>query len=108
MTDDDQRAIRKLLAAYDAGMGPPAPPDQTRMWQRLEFRKRYRPRPGSYEYRSACREAMTAAGVLVALIVTSAWDWVGMSLLLELSGELAAAVLLAILARRTFLLTLRD
>ena len=108
MTDDEQQAIRKLLATYDAGMGPPAPPDPARIWQRLEFRRRYRPRPGLYEYRSARREAMTAAGILVALIVTSAWDWVGKSLLLELSVGLAAAVLLAILARRTFLLTPHD
>lgn len=108
MSDDEQRLIRNLLATYDAAMGPLAPPDPARVWQRLEFRKRYHPRPGSYEYRSACREAMTAAGVLIALIVTSAWDWVGKSLLLELSGALTIAVLLVILARRTFLLTLRD
>lgn len=108
MSGDDQRAIRNLLATYDAGMGPLAPPDPARVWQRIEFRRRYRPRPESYEYRSACRDAMTAAGVLVALIVTSAWDWVEKSLLLELSGALTIAVLLVILARRTFLLTLRD
>lgn len=108
MTDEEQRAIRNVLATYDAGMGPLAPPDPARIWQRLEFRRRYRPRPGSYEYRSACREAITATGSLVALIATSSWDWVGKSLLLELGGGIAVAGLLVIVARRTILLTPRD
>ena len=108
MSDDEQQAIGKLLAIYDAAIGPPAPPDPARVWQRLEFRQRYRPRPGLYEYRSARREAMTVAGVLVALIVMFSWDWVGKSLLLELSGGLTVAVLLVIRARRTILLTPRQ
>lgn len=109
MTDDvDQRAIRRVLATYDAGMGPLAPPDAARIWQRFEFRKRYRPRPGAYAYRSACREAITVTGILVALIATSSWDWVGKSLLLELSAGVAVAILLVFLVQRAILLTPRD
>lgn len=108
MSGDEERTIRKALAAYDVRMGPLAPPDPAGIWQRMEFRKRHRLQPGLYVYRSACREAMAAAGVLVALIATSSWGWVGRSLLLELSGCLTIAVLLAILARRDMLLTLRD
>lgn len=108
MSGDEERTIRRLLANYDAGMGPLAPPEPAHIWQRIEFRKRHRLRPGLYLYRSARRDAIAATGVLIVLITKSSWDWFGGSLLLELGGSLAVAVLLVLMARRTILLTLRD